>query len=162
MKSLFCRSTEVWCYFWVHQTAQLLTEPDFRVGMFLDRATVERLARQVVLHPMASSPAGIALFFSLLAVGSHYLNLRQGSRHGVSGVTRLPVMKLFRKALDMRPQARDDATLLSLQVGLTPLPDHKLSKLTCNFDALNCRLCLWRYVQSPVPVPCVLTRKIQM
>nr|A0A3G9HCC8.1 RecName: Full=AAl-toxin cluster-specific transcription factor ALT13; AltName: Full=AAL-toxin biosynthesis cluster protein 13 [Alternaria alternata]BBG74281.1 Zn(II)2Cys6 transcription factor [Alternaria alternata] len=79
-----------------------------RVGIFLDRMTVEELVCQVLAHPFVSSPISIALCLSFLAVGSRDLSLDDDCRE-------MNAMNLFRTALYIRPNPSSGPSLWTFQ-----------------------------------------------
>ncbi|EMD62757.1 hypothetical protein COCSADRAFT_343184 [Bipolaris sorokiniana ND90Pr] len=84
------------------------------IGIFLDLATVYALVDQVLLHPLVSNPTCIALFFSVLAIGSRRLDLSH-STGTINGAT----IGFFRIALRMKPHPCNETNLLRLQTLLS-------------------------------------------
>ncbi|EUC27509.1 hypothetical protein COCCADRAFT_41782 [Bipolaris zeicola 26-R-13] len=85
-------------------------ELDSNIGIFLDLATVDALVDQVLFYPLVSNPTCIALFFSVLAIGSRRLDLSHGT-----GTIKGATIGFFRIALRMRPHPYDETSLLTLQ-----------------------------------------------
>ncbi|EMD62290.1 hypothetical protein COCSADRAFT_219163 [Bipolaris sorokiniana ND90Pr] len=78
--------------------------------MCLDSKAIEALVEQIISNPFVSSPTSIALFFSLLAIGSRRLDLSHGN-----GTIKGATIGYFRIALRLRPYLYDEVNLLKSQ-----------------------------------------------